>query len=206
MDTKTVTHRSCIPPNPSCRELRSTITSELSLLRLTFTTITVSSELLLAFLATAWAAPPQFSDPGTSCPVSWQLASGPNQQNPGQGDAHQNYYMGKSIGMMRDERRLTTFSVQLSDNVDCGGGQDCSVGKSQSQSMSISSSLGTDSNFKPGGGKGPRGILSWFDGGFDVSQEIETGNDYMCTGDGDKKAVCIWSRIAHTAVSCGRCF
>lgn len=99
---------------------------------------------------------------------------------------------------------------QLSETTLCNGGE-CSAGRDQTQGTSIDFSLGTDSNAKPGTlsqsaiAKNPvLNLLSFFDGGFSVVESTDIGYTNDCTADAGKKAVCIWSRVAHTAVSVGK--
>lgn len=109
---------------------------------------------------------------GPYCTYNTYLATSPTDSTPGDGDPNQNY-----------------LDVQVSDNIACTDGG-CSVGQESSQSVSIGFSLGTNSNFKP----------TFFQGGFSVSATWETGNDYTCDGDAGE-TICIWQRVAHTAVS-----
>ncbi|KAI1044192.1 hypothetical protein LB505_008607 [Fusarium chuoi] len=86
----------------------------------------------------------------------------------GDGDPHQNY-----------------FHKQLSEVVNCGTAQSCSVGNSQS----ISYTIGWTATLTP---------VSWISGGFSVSESWSTGNTYTCTGSAGED-VCVWYNTAHTA-------
>lgn len=70
------------------------------------------------------------------------------------------------------------------DLVNCGNGT-CSVGYEQSVSYTISASLG--------------GSVAWLEGGFGVSETIETGSDWTCDGV-EYQNVCIFKTIPHIAV------
>ncbi|KAF5660303.1 hypothetical protein FCIRC_12181 [Fusarium circinatum] len=86
----------------------------------------------------------------------------------GDGDPHQNY-----------------FHKQLSEVVNCGTAQSCSVGNSQS----VSYTIGWTATLTP---------VSWISGGFSVSESWNTGNTYTCTGSAGED-VCVWYNTAHTA-------
>ncbi|KAH7263798.1 hypothetical protein BKA59DRAFT_490108 [Fusarium tricinctum] len=88
----------------------------------------------------------------------------------GNGDPHQNY-----------------FHKQLSETINCGNAQSCSVGQSQTESFSIGFTLSAG-----GGGD------NWISGGFSVTKSWTTGNSYTCSG-GPGETICIWYNIAHTA-------
>ncbi|KAM0345650.1 hypothetical protein ACHAPU_006304 [Fusarium lateritium] len=84
------------------------------------------------------------------------------------GDPHQNF-----------------FHKQLSEVVNCGSAQSCSVGNTQSKSYTI----GWTATFTP---------ASWISGGFSVSESWTTGNTYSCNG-GPGEDICVWYNTAHTA-------
>ncbi|KAF5974755.1 hypothetical protein FBULB1_7643 [Fusarium bulbicola] len=86
----------------------------------------------------------------------------------GSGDPDQNY-----------------FHKQLSEVVNCGTAQSCSVGNSQS----VSYTIGWTATLTP---------VSWISGGFSVSESWNTGNTYTCTGSAGED-VCVWYNTAHTA-------
>ncbi|KAF9761351.1 hypothetical protein IL306_003848 [Fusarium sp. DS 682] len=88
----------------------------------------------------------------------------------GNGDPHQNY-----------------FHKQLSENINCGNAQSCSVGKTDSESFTIGFTVSAG---------GP--AATWISGGFGVSESWTTGNSYTCNG-GPGETICIWYNIAHTA-------
>ncbi|KPM37924.1 hypothetical protein AK830_g8633 [Neonectria ditissima] len=86
----------------------------------------------------------------------------------GDGNPHQNYYL-----------------EQLSETINCGSADSCSVGESQSQSITVGFSVSAT-------------LWEWLTGGFDVSVSWTTGNTYTCTADAGE-TVCIWYNTAHTA-------
>ncbi|ORX40173.1 hypothetical protein BD324DRAFT_648775 [Kockovaella imperatae] len=110
------------------------------------------------------------------CSVSRELATNPTNAASGDGDPHQNYW-----------------HVQLSEPISCGGGG-CSVDETQTKSLTIGFSIGTNSNFKPGGN------AVWFQPSFSVQEQWQTGNQYQCDGNPNGR-VAIWQNVAHTAYS-----
>lgn len=70
----------------------------------------------------------------------------------------------------------------------CDQENTCSVGESETISYTIGFSL-------TGGSE----VTKWISGGFDVSVSWSTGNQYTCNG-GPSDTVCIWQKVAHTAV------
>ncbi|KAK5657172.1 hypothetical protein OQA88_3229 [Cercophora sp. LCS_1] len=85
----------------------------------------------------------------------------------GNGNPHQNYH-----------------NVQISENLDCKGATQCTVGYQQSKSFSVgwTSTVG----------------VSWISGGFAVGQSWSTGNSYECTASKNER-VCIKYKTAMTA-------
>ena len=110
--------------------------------------------------------------PPPACQYQTFAVTSPTDKTPGDGDPHQNYY-----------------DIQVSDTILCDNG-DCSAGETNSQSFTVGFSFGTNSNFKP----------TFFQAGFSVSETWTTGNTYTCDGTAGE-SVCIWQRVAHTAVS-----
>ncbi|RSL82000.1 hypothetical protein CEP51_005430 [Fusarium floridanum] len=84
------------------------------------------------------------------------------------GDPHQNY-----------------LHKQLSETINCGTAESCSVGSMQSKSFTI----GWSSDFSG---------VPWISGGFSVSESWTTGNSYSCNA-GKGETACIWYNTAHTA-------
>ncbi|KAF5579861.1 hypothetical protein FPCIR_10926 [Fusarium pseudocircinatum] len=78
------------------------------------------------------------------------------------------------------------YHVQLSENVDCGESSGCSVGKTDSESRTISATFTLS---------GPEKM--WANMGFGVSKAWSTGNSYTCNGLRNE-TVCIWYNVAHT--------
>ncbi|ORX35461.1 hypothetical protein BD324DRAFT_652587 [Kockovaella imperatae] len=95
-----------------------------------------------------------------------------SDQNPGNGDPHQNYW-----------------HVQLSESITCSQDAGCQVGQSQTTSITVDWSLASAAD-----------ITEWFTAGFDVSESWTTGNSYTCDGNAGE-TVCIWQNVAHTAYS-----
>ena len=109
---------------------------------------------------------------GFPCDTRLYLSKGAGSLDPGNGDPHQNYY-----------------DIQLSDTITCNAGS-CSAGETETESTTIGFTIGTNSNFKP----------TFWQGGFAVTHSWTTGNTYTCNAEAGQR-VCIWQRVAHTAVS-----
>ncbi|PYH66916.1 uncharacterized protein BO88DRAFT_445315 [Aspergillus vadensis CBS 113365] len=92
----------------------------------------------------------------------------PATRKVGDGDPHQNYWR-----------------KQLSENLDCGDADHCTVGASQSKSYTIGWTATADAS-------------QWISGGFAVQASWTTGLDYQCTAS-SHQTVCIWYNTAHTA-------
>ncbi|GAA90425.1 hypothetical protein AKAW_08539 [Aspergillus luchuensis IFO 4308] len=92
----------------------------------------------------------------------------PATRKVGDGDPHQNYWR-----------------KQLSENLDCGSADHCTVGASQSKSYTIGWTATADAS-------------QWISGGFAVQASWTTGLDYQCTAS-SHQTVCIWYNTAHTA-------
>ena len=137
---------------------------------------------LVAVLSCCGASPISKGSNGTNledrgiqppCIASQYLATPIDNNAPGDGDPHQNYY-----------------HIQLSDNINCEGGS-CQTSESNTDSKTIGFTIGTNSNAKK---------LGWFQGGFSVSETWTTGNAYTCDGTAGE-IVCVWQNVAHTAVN-----
>ncbi|GAQ40516.1 hypothetical protein AtubIFM55763_001444 [Aspergillus tubingensis] len=92
----------------------------------------------------------------------------PATRKVGDGDPHQNYWR-----------------KQLSENLDCGNADHCTVGATQSKSYTIGWTATADAS-------------QWISGGFAVQASWTTGLDYQCTAS-SHQTVCIWYNTAHTA-------
>ena len=123
----------------------------------------------------SWSNGTDLEDRGIQppCIVNQYLATRIDDNTPGDGDPHQNYY-----------------HIQLSSNINCEGGG-CQTSQSNTDSKTIGFTIGTNSNAKK---------LGWFQGGFSVSESWTTGNAYTCDGTAGE-IVCVWQNVAHTAVS-----
>ncbi|PCG96925.1 Hypothetical protein PENO1_065820 [Penicillium occitanis (nom. inval.)] len=89
----------------------------------------------------------------------------------GDGNPHQNYYL-----------------KQLSENINCGAADSCSVGQTESVSYTIGWTASATAE-------------EWLTGGFAVSASWTTGNTYSCNG-GSGDTICVWYNTAHTAYTC----
>ncbi|KAI3010078.1 hypothetical protein CBS147346_1860 [Aspergillus niger] len=92
----------------------------------------------------------------------------PATRKVGDGGPHQNYWR-----------------KQLSENLDCGSADHCTVGASQSKSYTVGWTATADAS-------------QWISGGFAVQASWTTGLDYQCTAS-SHQTVCIWYNTAHTA-------
>ncbi|EWG41254.1 hypothetical protein FVEG_03396 [Fusarium verticillioides 7600] len=78
------------------------------------------------------------------------------------------------------------YHIQISETIDCGPSSGCSVGRSDSESRTISASYNIN---------GPEKV--WGSMNFGVSKSWSTGNSYTCNGV-KNETVCIWYNVAHT--------
>lgn len=86
----------------------------------------------------------------------------------GDGNPHQNY-----------------LNIQLTENINCGGGGKCSVSHLSSHTIGFTASVAITPQ-------------DWISAGFSVQDSYTTGNTYGCGAlEGD--VVCVWQSIAHTA-------
>jgi hypothetical protein len=72
------------------------------------------------------------------------------------------------------------------ETIDCGPSSGCSVGRSDSESRTVSATFNLNGPAK-----------TWGSMNFGVSQSWSTGNAYTCNGV-QNETVCVWYNVAHT--------